>query len=99
MNEVIEEEISKLSFLDNHSSEFSVTRNYLDWLTSIPWGKHSEEILERFKQAQNLIETLGIIDDPDRPKFNWKCDTESESGSESEFESGSGMRLNPFVVR
>ena len=54
--------------------------------------RHSEEILERFKQAQNLIETLGIIDDPNRPKFNWKCDTESVS------ESGSGMRLNPFVV-
>ena len=28
---VIEEEINKLRFLDAHSSEFSVTRNYLDW--------------------------------------------------------------------
>ncbi|XP_074604546.1 lon protease homolog, mitochondrial-like [Brevipalpus obovatus] len=41
--DVIEEEMGKLAFLDNHSSEFSVTRNYLDWLTSLPWGKYSEE--------------------------------------------------------
>jgi Lon-like ATP-dependent protease len=32
---VIDEEIKKLSYLDSHSSEFSVTRNYLDWLTSM----------------------------------------------------------------
>ena len=28
------------------SSEFNVTRNYLDWLTSIPWGQYSQEKLE-----------------------------------------------------
>lgn len=38
VKEVIDEEMNKLRFLDNHSSEFNVTRNYLDWLTSIPWG-------------------------------------------------------------
>lgn len=41
VKEVIDEEINKLKFLDNHSSEFNVTRNYLDWLTSLPWGKIS----------------------------------------------------------
>ncbi|CAB3408936.1 unnamed protein product [Caenorhabditis bovis] len=40
---VINEEKQKLQFLDPHSSEFSVTRNYLDWLTSVPWGLTSEE--------------------------------------------------------
>ncbi|KAK5980498.1 hypothetical protein GCK32_012321, partial [Trichostrongylus colubriformis] len=40
---VIKEEQQKLQFLDPHSSEFSVTRNYLDWLTNIPWGITSEE--------------------------------------------------------
>ncbi|VDO65030.1 unnamed protein product [Heligmosomoides polygyrus] len=40
---VIKEEEQKLQFLDPHSSEFSVTRNYLDWLTNIPWGVTSEE--------------------------------------------------------
>lgn len=52
---VIDEELSKLSLLDNHSSEFSVTRNYLDWLTSLPWGKNTEENLE-IKRAKAILE-------------------------------------------
>ncbi|CAJ1060153.1 lon protease homolog%2C mitochondrial [Xyrichtys novacula] len=43
--DVINEELNKLGLLDNHSSEFNVTRNYLDWLTSMPWGINSEENL------------------------------------------------------
>ncbi|KOX77752.1 hypothetical protein WN51_10541 [Melipona quadrifasciata] len=35
--DVLEEELNKLNFLESHSSEFNVTRNYLDWLTSMPW--------------------------------------------------------------
>lgn len=42
---VIDEELNKLNFLESHSSEFNVTRNYLDWLTSLPWGVMSEENL------------------------------------------------------
>ncbi|CAJ0927688.1 unnamed protein product, partial [Mesorhabditis belari] len=40
---VIEEEKNKLQFLEPHSSEFSVTRNYLDWLSCVPWGLQSDE--------------------------------------------------------
>ena len=46
VRKVIEEELSKLSGLEQASSEFNVTRNYLDWLTSLPWGRHSEERLD-----------------------------------------------------
>ncbi|XP_043946561.1 lon protease homolog, mitochondrial [Protopterus annectens] len=53
--EVIDEELNKLSLLDNHSSEFNVTRNYLDWLTSMPWGKCSTENLV-LKQAEKVLE-------------------------------------------
>uniref|UniRef100_A0A6Q2XU00 Lon protease homolog, mitochondrial n=1 Tax=Esox lucius TaxID=8010 RepID=A0A6Q2XU00_ESOLU len=53
--EVINEELNKLSLLDNHSSEFNVTRNYLDWLTSMPWGTNSEENLE-LKRAKEVLE-------------------------------------------
>ncbi|XP_033634423.1 lon protease homolog, mitochondrial-like [Asterias rubens] len=53
--DVIDEEMNKLSFLDNHSSEFSVTRNYLDWLTLLPWGVWSEENLE-IKEAKDILE-------------------------------------------
>ena len=58
--EVIDEEINKLRFLDSHSSEFSVTRNYLDWLTCLPWGLASEENLELDKAAQVVIILLPL---------------------------------------
>jgi ATP-dependent Lon protease len=38
---VYDEEIEKLQTLERNSSEFNVTRAYLDWLTSLPWGKFS----------------------------------------------------------
>ncbi|XP_008571281.1 PREDICTED: lon protease homolog, mitochondrial [Galeopterus variegatus] len=53
--EVVDEELSKLGLLDNHSSEFNVTRNYLDWLTSIPWGKYSDENLD-LARARAVLE-------------------------------------------
>ncbi|XP_077635664.1 lon protease homolog, mitochondrial [Crocuta crocuta] len=53
--DVVDEELSKLGLLDNHSSEFNVTRNYLDWLTSIPWGKYSNENLD-LTRAQAVLE-------------------------------------------
>jgi len=43
---VVEEELEKLAALEPSSSEFNVTRNYLDWLTSLPWTKMSEEKLD-----------------------------------------------------
>lgn len=53
--DVVDEELSKLGLLDNHSSEFNVTRNYLDWLTSVPWGKQSAENLD-LGRAQEVLE-------------------------------------------
>ncbi len=53
VGEVIDEELSKLRFLDSHSSEFNVTRNYLDWLTTIPWGVASAENLD-LKRAEQV---------------------------------------------
>lgn len=53
--DVVDEELSKLGLLDNHSSEFNVTRNYLDWLTSIPWGKQSDENLD-LERARAVLE-------------------------------------------
>ena len=35
---VIEDELKKMSHLERNSPEFNVTRSYLDWLTSMPWG-------------------------------------------------------------
>merc|ERR1719367_909613 len=52
--DVIDEELNKLRFLDSHSSEFNVTRNYLDWLTTIPWGISSKENLDLSKAEEVL---------------------------------------------
>lgn len=43
VRKVFDEEINKLAHLETAASEFNVTRNYLDWLTQIPWGRRSAE--------------------------------------------------------
>lgn len=43
VRKVFDEEITKLAHLEPAASEFNVTRNYLDWLTQIPWGQRSAE--------------------------------------------------------
>lgn len=39
----VEEELEKLKILETSSPEYTVTRNYLDWLTVLPWGKYSRD--------------------------------------------------------
>jgi len=41
----------------------SVTRNYLDWLTNLPWGKYSEENLDLERARQVLEEDHYGMDD------------------------------------
>ncbi|PYH91663.1 putative mitochondrial serine protease Pim1 [Aspergillus ellipticus CBS 707.79] len=43
VKKVFDEELNKLAHLEPAASEFNVTRNYLDWLTQIPWGQKSVE--------------------------------------------------------
>lgn len=50
-----EEEIEKLSVLETGSSEYGVTRNYLDWVTSFPWGITSEDNID-IKRAQVILD-------------------------------------------
>lgn len=49
---VIKEEMEKLSVLEVQSAEYAVCRNYLDWLTIIPWGIYSEH--EEKDQAKGI---------------------------------------------
>jgi ATP-dependent Lon protease len=44
--ERIREEMDKLAILEPGSPEYGVTRNYLDWMTSVPWGVHSTDKLD-----------------------------------------------------
>lgn len=50
-----DEEIEKLSVLETGSSEYGVTRNYLDWITSFPWGIHSEDNID-IQRAEQVLD-------------------------------------------
>lgn len=43
VQKVFNEEVNKLATLETSMSEFGVIRNYLDWITSLPWGVTSKE--------------------------------------------------------
>lgn len=55
VKKTIEEEMIKFSSLEPHSSEYAISRNYLDWLTVIPWGIHSKEN-HNLEQAKKILE-------------------------------------------
>ncbi len=52
--DTIQEEMDKLSSLDSLSAEYSVCRNYLDWITLIPWGIFSKERFDLVKAEKVL---------------------------------------------
>lgn len=62
-----DDELQKLSVLETGSPEYGVTRNYLDWLTSVPWGQYSEDNLD-LKHAREILEAhhSGLDDVKDR---------------------------------
>lgn len=65
--QVIEEELTKLQLLEASSSEFNVTRNYLDWLTVLPWGNYSDENFDVHHAQQILDEDhYGLSDVKER---------------------------------
>ncbi len=63
----IDKEMGKFSMLEIGSPEFSVSRSYLDWATSLPWGIYSEDNLD-LKHARTVLdqEHDGLEDVKDR---------------------------------
>lgn len=59
----IDEEIQKFSFLEPGSPEYAVTRNYLDTLTALPWGKYSEDQLDLVRAREVLDRDHEGLDD------------------------------------
>ncbi len=51
----IDEELEKLSVLESGSPEYAVTRNYLDWMTILPWGKYSNDQLD-LEHARQMLD-------------------------------------------
>ncbi|MFP5417647.1 MAG: endopeptidase La [Gammaproteobacteria bacterium] len=51
----IDEEMHKLSLLETGSPEYTVTRNYLDWLTVLPWGVHTQDKID-LERARSILD-------------------------------------------
>lgn len=63
VRKVFDEELSKLASLEPAASEASVTRNYLEWITQIPWGTHTPENFS-LSNAQRILDAdhYGLTD-------------------------------------
>jgi len=53
-NDTAMEELNKLQKIPPMSPEFTVIRNYLDWLIDVPWHKKSEDHLD-IKHVENIL--------------------------------------------
>ncbi len=53
--ERIEQELEKLSVLETGSPEYAVTRNYLEWITALPWGIETEDKLD-LEEARRILD-------------------------------------------
>jgi ATP-dependent Lon protease len=51
----VREEIEKLRLIEPNSPEYNVTRNYVDWLTILPWGQFSRD-------SYNLDKARRVLD-------------------------------------
>jgi ATP-dependent Lon protease len=63
----VDDELDKFQLLEPHSPEYTVSRNYLDWLTSLPWGKFSQDSFE-VEKARKILDRdhYGLTDVKDR---------------------------------
>jgi len=62
-----DDEISKMSILEAGSPEYGVTRNYVDWLSAVPWGQYSKDKLS-LRSARTILnrEHSGLDDIKER---------------------------------
>jgi ATP-dependent Lon protease len=63
----VDDELDKFQLLEPHSPEYTVSRNYLDWLTSLPWGIFSQDSYD-VEKARKILDRdhYGLADVKDR---------------------------------
>ncbi|MDR2842517.1 MAG: endopeptidase La [Spirochaetaceae bacterium] len=63
IKEVVNEELDKFNMMEPNSSEYIVTRNYLDWIAALPWIEPSAQYFDLHK-AQEILESdhYGLTD-------------------------------------
>ncbi len=67
IKETVDQELEKFSLMDPNSSEFIVTRNYLDVIVSLPWNNPKNESFDLSQAAAILEEDhYGLKDVKDR---------------------------------
>ncbi len=59
----VDEELEKLGVMEPASPEYAVSRNYLDWITSLPWGIDSKDSLDIKKARETLDANHYGLDD------------------------------------
>jgi ATP-dependent Lon protease len=63
VKEQVDQELEKFSLMDANSPEFTVTRNYLETIISLPWNDDSKETLDIEKARAILDEDHYGLDD------------------------------------
>jgi ATP-dependent Lon protease len=56
VKEQVEQELEKFSLMEAASPEFTVTRNYLEWIVALPWNDDSKESIDIEKALAILNE-------------------------------------------
>lgn len=67
MTQAVKEELTRLSYTDIQSAEFSVIRNYIDWVVGIPWDVLGPDQMN-LTQAKHVLDEdhYGLKDVKDR---------------------------------
>jgi ATP-dependent Lon protease len=52
---VANEELKRLQTIHEMSPEFNLTRNYIEWIASLPWSKHTEDLLD-LNRARKILD-------------------------------------------
>eukprot|EP00439_Symbiodinium_sp_Y106_P023801 s125_g2.t3 len=67
VKEAIDQELEKFANLAKESQEYQMTRNYLEWLTNMPWGVYSKDTFD-LKKAREILDRdhYGLADIKDR---------------------------------
>ena len=55
VKEVVDQEMEKFALMEPNTPEFTVTRNYLDVIASLPWGDPAPEVFD-LKNASGILE-------------------------------------------
>ncbi len=54
--EQVDRELEKFQVMEPSSSEYIVTRNYLDWIVSLPWTKPEADVIDMTRSSEILDE-------------------------------------------